>query len=102
MLGAFGHHIIVFGLKGIHPRHPPREFPLGLRAPVLGSGIFRTAQIPVNEPFKKKPASNWGEDSPLPSALSRFVLPTVAFRRAEQGSPHPTAQTPLWFFMSYV
>ena len=48
MLGAFGHHIIVFGLKGIHPRHPPREFPLGLRAPVLGMG---TAQIPGNEPF---------------------------------------------------
>lgn len=23
--------------KGIHPRHPPREFPLGLRAPVLGA-----------------------------------------------------------------
>ena len=36
------------GSKGIHPRHPPREFPLGLRAPVLGMG---TAQIPVNEPF---------------------------------------------------
>src|SRR3989344_7158748 len=34
--------------KGIHPRHPPREFPLGLRAPVLGMG---TAQIPGNEPF---------------------------------------------------
>ena len=28
------------GSKGIHPRHPPREFPLGLRAPVLGSGTF--------------------------------------------------------------
>ena len=39
---------IVFGLKKIHPRHPPREFPLGLRAPVLGMG---TAQIPGNEPF---------------------------------------------------
>ena len=36
------------GSKGIHPRHPPREFPLGLRAPVLGMG---TAQIPGNEPF---------------------------------------------------
>jgi len=34
--------------KEIHPRHPPREFPLGLRAPVLGMG---TAQIPGNEPF---------------------------------------------------
>src|SRR3989344_3601520 len=31
---------IVSVLKGIHPRHPPREFPLGLRAPVLGSGTF--------------------------------------------------------------
>ena len=28
---------IVSGLKGIHPRHPPRGFPLGLRAPVLGA-----------------------------------------------------------------
>ncbi|KKS99615.1 MAG: hypothetical protein UV77_C0011G0021 [Candidatus Nomurabacteria bacterium GW2011_GWA1_43_17] len=45
---AFVHHIIVSSLKGIHPRHPPREFPLGLRAPVLGMG---TAQIPGNEPF---------------------------------------------------
>src|SRR3989344_984161 len=34
---AFVYHIIVSVLKGIHPRHPPREFPLGLRAPVLGS-----------------------------------------------------------------
>src|SRR3989344_870215 len=41
-----------------------------------------------------------GEDSPLPSALPRFVLPAVAFRRAEQGSPHPAAPTPLRFFMS--
>src|SRR3990167_3011987 len=46
MLGAFVHHIIVSVLKRIHPRHPPREFPL--RAPVLGMG---TAQIPGNEPF---------------------------------------------------
>src|SRR3990167_11081827 len=37
---AFVHHIIVSVLKGIHPRHPPREFPLGLRAPVLGSRTF--------------------------------------------------------------
>src|SRR3989339_1763406 len=36
------------GSKGIHPRHPPREFPLGLRAPVLG---MVTAQILGNEPF---------------------------------------------------
>ena len=48
ILGASVHHIIVSSLKGIHPRHPPREFPLGLRAPVLGMG---TAQIPGNEPF---------------------------------------------------
>ena len=47
-IGAFVHHIIVSSLKGIHPRHPPREFPLGLRAPVLG---MVTAQIPGNEPF---------------------------------------------------
>src|SRR3989338_8823397 len=40
---AFVHHNIVSSLKGIPPRHPPREFPLGLRAPVLGMG---TAQIP--------------------------------------------------------
>jgi len=45
---AFVHHIIVSSLKGIHPRHPPREFPLGLRAPVLG---MVTAQILGNEPF---------------------------------------------------
>src|SRR3989344_5216364 len=37
---AFVHHIIVSVLKGIHPRHPPWEFPLGLRAPVLGSRTF--------------------------------------------------------------
>jgi|GEM_PF-5424508 len=36
-IGAFVHHIIVSSLKKIHPRHPPREFPLGLRAPVLGA-----------------------------------------------------------------
>src|SRR3990167_10270269 len=45
---AFVHHIIVSSLKGIPPRHPPREFPLGLRAPVLG---MVTAQILGNEPF---------------------------------------------------
>ena len=46
------------------------------------------------------PISSWGEDSPLPSALPRFVLLSVASRRAGQGSPHPAAQTPLRFFMS--
>ena len=36
-------------IKGVHPRHPPRAFPLGLRVPrCLGMG---TAQIPGNEPF---------------------------------------------------
>jgi len=60
-----------------------------------------------NEPLKQKPASGWGEDAPLPGALSRFVRSPpeggLAFRRAEQGSPHPTAQTPLSFFnLSFV
>ena len=64
------------------------------------SGFCRTAQIPGNEPFKQKPAASWGDDSPLPSALPRFVLVSLASRRAGQGSPHPAAQTPLRFFMS--
>ena len=64
------------------------------------SGFCRTAQIPGNEPFKQKPAAGWGEDSPLPSALPRFVLVSLASGRAGQGSPHPAAQTPLRFFNS--
>src|SRR3989344_4759198 len=60
--------------KGIHPRHPPREFPLGLRAPGLGSRLFsQTAKRGRKEPLRQNPASSWGEDSPLPSALPRFV-----------------------------
>src|SRR3989344_9292976 len=87
--------------KGIHPRHPPREFPLGLRAPVLGSRLFaerlkweemsRSSKSPllVGERMLLSPARCLGSCSL-----------TVAFRRAEQGSPHPAAPTPLSFFMS--
>src|SRR3989344_5435848 len=71
------------GSKGIHPRHPPREFPLGLRAPVLGMG---TAQIPGNEPF------------PFLVGGRSFLSP--APRPPSRGSPPPAAQPPLSFFSS--
>ena len=78
--------------KGIHPRHPPREFPLGLRAPVLGMG---TAQIPGNEPFPFLV----GERILLSPVR---CLGSCSFQshpaEAGQGSPHPAAQTPLRFF----
>jgi len=82
------------GSKGIHPRHPPREFPLGLRAPVLGMG---TAQIPGNEPFPFLV----GERILLSPVR---CLGSCSFHshpaEAGQGSPHPAAQTPLSFFSS--
>jgi hypothetical protein len=90
---AFVHHIIVSSLKKIHPRHPPREFPLGLRAPILGMG---TAQIPGNEPFPFLV----GERILLSPVR---CLGSCSFQshpaEAGQGSPHPAAQTPLRFFM---
>src|SRR3989338_1632588 len=82
------------GSKGIHPRHPPREFPLGLRAPVLGMG---TAQIPGNEPFPFLV----GGRIPPPPVRSLVSSPRREHpAEAGQGSPHPAAQTPLRFFMS--
>ena len=84
--------------KEIHPRHPPREFPLGLRAPVLGSGFCRTAQIPVNEPFKQKPATSWGEDAPLPNALSRFVLANARIPQSGTGLTPPDRANPSQVF----
>ena len=91
-IGAFVHHIIVSSLKGIHPRHPPREFPLGLRAPVLG---MVTAQILGNEPFPFLV----GERillSPVRCLGSCSLREHSAERN--RASPHPTAQTPLRFF----
>ena len=66
MLGAFGHHITMMSkLKGQHPRHPPRAFPLGLLAPrCLGTA---TAQIPGNEPL---PVLLGERKSPLPGSGS--------------------------------
>ena len=53
----------------VHPRHPPRAFPLGLLAPrcqCAGKQNIRTAQIPGNEPFTRLPATSWGEEVSSP------------------------------------
>ena len=85
---------IVFGLKEYTRGIRLGNFPLGLRAPVLGMG---TAQIPVNEPFPFLV----GERMLLSPVR---CLGSCSFHshpaEAGQGSPHPAAQTPLRFFMS--
>ena len=58
---------------GVHPRHPPRAFPLGLRVPrclCAGKQNVQTAQIPGNEPFGICPHLLGERKFPLPGSGS--------------------------------
>ena len=93
------HSFILFGSVqrlGVHPRHPPRTFPLGLLAPrCLGLALLLTiARLRTGgsgallfEGRKESPPSFASVRAPL----------RYAFRRAEQGSPNRLIQPPSSF-----
>ena len=73
--------------KGIHPRHPPREFPLGLRAPVLGSRLFAKG-LKWEEMSRSVSRASWGEEVSSPRVgttlsdyreCSALAIPTLRF-----------------------
>ena len=61
--------------KGIRPRHPPREFPLGLRAPVLGAVFAKRLKYQEMSRAKTRSWLGRGFSSPqcVASVRARFT-----------------------------
>jgi len=59
--------LVVRPAHGVHPRHPPRTFPLGLLAPRC-LGLALLLALPLCGAGARAPCSVWGEEGILPPA----------------------------------
>jgi hypothetical protein len=75
--------LVVRPAHGVHPRHPPRTFPLGLLAPRC-LGLARFLTLPHCGAGARAPAV-WGKEGILPPASPRLGRA----RPAGSANPHP-------------
>ena len=78
---------------GVHPRHPPRTFPLGLLAPTCLGSLLLLALPACGRVLGQ--ATVWGKEGILPPAPPRLVRPLRgAPSIAGQGSANRRRQPP--------
>ena len=79
---------------GVHPRHPPRTFPLGLLAPTcLGLALFLA--LPHCGAGARAPVCLGGERVPPPSSSSPRASASRRTQHSWAGLGQPSSPTPL-------
>src|SRR3989344_3390356 len=97
--GAFVHSICWHHAHGVHPRHPPRTFPLGLLAPrCLGLALFLA--LPHCGAGARAPVCLGGERVPPPSSSSPRASASRRTQQSWAGLGQPSSPTPLLVFIS--
>lgn len=78
--------------KGVHPRHPPRAFPLGLLAPRCLGAVLLLASAPCSA-LARAPLRLGRGSVPLPSVGLLLALVIIS-------SPHGALRAPAHFGLS--
>ncbi len=97
--GAFVHAIWWRPAHGVHPRHPPRTFPLGLLGPrCLGSVLF-LASAACGRLARARNCLGGGRNPP-PSSSSPRASASRRARQSRAGLGQPSSPTPILVFKS--